>query len=209
MRKIFTIILLITNTFYCQSQDKVAKDILEKISSVTKSYENIKIEFNFLMTNKTHNINEYQEGILELEKNKFRITMDDQIIINDGAIQWIYLKESNELQITENDPEENTMNPHDIFTIYEKGYKYKYIGKKSIDNNNYDVIDLFPKESINFTKITLIINTIKNQLKEIQIQDKNGGTYKYVIKNLMPNTNLSPFKFNQEDFPDIDIIDLR
>tara|TARA_B100000287_G_scaffold422013_1_gene463422 strand:+ start:894 stop:1523 length:630 start_codon:yes stop_codon:yes gene_type:complete len=209
MRKIFTIILLITNTFYCQSQDKVAKDILEKISSVTKSYDNIKIEFNFLMTNKTHNINEYQEGILELEKNKFRITMDDQIIINDGAIQWIYLKESNELQITENDPEENTMNPHDIFTIYEKGYKYKYIGKKSIDNNNYDVIDLFPKESINFTKITLIINTIKNQLKEIQIQDKNGGTYKYVIKNLMPNTNLSPFKFNQEDFPDIDIIDLR
>ena len=123
MNRLFLSILLITSIFECKGQDQIAKDILDQLSETTRLYENIRIEFSFELSNKTHNINDIQNGVLELEKNKFRILMQDQIIVNDGTTQWLYLKESNELQITENDPEENTMNPNEIFTIYEKGYK--------------------------------------------------------------------------------------
>ena len=209
MNRLFLSILLITSIFECKGQDQIAKNILDQLSETTRLYENIRIEFSFELSNKTHNINDIQNGVLELEKNKFRILMQDQIIVNDGTTQWLYLKESNELQITENDPEENTMNPNEIFTIYEKGYKYQYIGKKNIDGKEYDIIDLFTEESSNFIKTTLTINTSKNQIKKIRMQDKNGGTYDYLINNFESNITLDEFEFESKKYPEIEIIDLR
>ena len=209
MNRLFLSILLIASIFECRSQDQIAKDILDQLSKTTRLYENIRIEFSFELNNKTHNINDIQNGVLELEKNKFRILMQDQIIVNDGATQWLYLKESNELQITENDPEENTMNPNEIFTIYEKGYKYQYIGKKNIDGKEYDIIDLFTEESSNFIKTTLTINSSKNQIKKISMQDKNGGTYDYFINKFESNITLDKFEFESEKYSEIEIIDLR
>jgi len=209
MNRLFLSILLIASIFECLGQDQIAKEILDQLSKTTRSYDNIRIEFSFELSNKTHNINDIQNGILELEKNKFRILMQDQIILNDGTTQWIYLKESNELQITENDPEDNTMNPNEIFTIYEKGYKYQYIGKKNIDGKEYEIIDLFTEQSSNFIKTTLIINTSKNQIKKISMQDKNGGTYDYMINKFEFNITLDKFEFESEKYPEIEIIDLR
>ena len=209
MNRLFLSILLIACIFECRGQDQTAKDILDQLSKTTKLYENIRIEFSFELSNETHNINDIQNGVLELEKNKFRILMQDQIIVNDGATQWLYLKESNELQITENDPEENSMNPNEIFTIYEKGYKYQYIGKENINGKEYDIIDLFTEESSNFIKTTLTINSSKNQIKKISMQDKNGGTYDYLINKFESNITLDKFEFESEKYPEIEIIDLR
>ena len=209
MNRLFLSILLIACIFECRGQDQIAKDILDQLSKTTRLYENIRIEFSFELSNKTHNINDIQNGVLELEKNKFRILMQDQIIVNDGATQWLYLKESNELQITENDPEENTMNPNEIFTIYEKGYKYQYTGKENINGKEYDIIDLFTEESSNFIKTTLTINSSKNQIKKISMQDKNGGTYDYLINKFESNITLDKFEFESEKYPGIEIIDLR
>ena len=43
--------------------------------------------------------------------------MNNQIIINDGETQWIYLDDVNEVQIIEHDPEDQMMTPNNIFTI--------------------------------------------------------------------------------------------
>ena len=52
------------------------------------------------------------------------------------------------------------LNPSKIFTLYENGYKYKFVKE---DNKNYH-IDLFPEESGPFTKVELFINKSKMQI---------------------------------------------
>jgi len=208
MNKLITIILT-TLTISALAQEQDAKEILDKLSATTKSYKNITIQFSFTLENKNQNIKEYQEGLLVLEDEKFQLTINNQKIINNGETQWIYLTDMNEVQIMENDPEDNMITPKRLFTIYEEEYKYKYVGSKLEKGKHLEMIDLFPKESSEFMKINIISDAKKNQLEQITLYDKNGGTYTYLVNTFQTNTAIDPFIFNTNEFPEIEIIDLR
>ena len=191
------------------AQNQVAKDVLDKLSTTTKSYKNMTIGFDFIFENTSQNIKENQKGILILEDNNFRLEMDAQTIINNGEIQWIYLADMNEVQIMEHDPEDDMMSPNKLFTIYEKGYKYTYVGAEAEKGKRLQIINLFPEESGAFTKITLAVDAAKNQLHKITMHDKNGGTYTYLITSFSSDTTVKPFTFNTTNFPNVEVIDLR
>ena len=118
MTKLFTTLLIAFGTTLF-AQDQLAKDVLDRLSSTTKSYKNMTVGFDFIFENKNQNINEKQKGILVLQEEMFRLEMEEQIIINDGESQWIYLADMNEVQIMEHDPEDQMMSPNKLFTIYE------------------------------------------------------------------------------------------
>ena len=167
------------------------------------------VTFDFAFENTNLNIDERQSGNLIIEGDNFLLEMDEQIIINDGENQWIYLTDMNEVQIIKHDPEDEMMNPKHLLTIYEKGYKYTYIGVEAEKGNRLHIIDLFPEGSGAFIKVTLAVDAAKNQLHKITIHDKNGGTYTYLITAFSSNTTVKPFTFNAADFPGVEVIDLR
>ena len=208
MTKLFTTLLIALGTTLF-AQDQVAKDVLDRLSATTKSYKNMTVGFDFIFENKNQNINEKQKGILVLQEEMFRLEMEEQIIINDGESQWIYLTDMNEVQIMEHDPEEQMMSPNKLFTIYEEGYKYIYVGAEAEKGKRLQIIDLFPEESGAFIKVTLAVDASKNQLHKITMHDKNGGTYAYLVTSFKSNTAIAPFIFNTVDYPGVEAIDLR
>ena len=101
------------------AQDEKATLVLDRLSEKTKSYSSIQIEFEHLFSNKSAGINKQSSGTLELQGDNFRIDMAQQLIINNGTTHWIYLKEINEVQIMDYDPEEeDALSPNKLFTIY-------------------------------------------------------------------------------------------
>ena len=209
MNKLATIFLLAISTLLF-AQDQVAKDVLNRLSTSTKSYKNMTIGFDFIFRNISQNINETQKGTLTLKGDNFRLEMEEQIIINDGESQWVYLKDMNEVQIMDHDPEDDMMSPNKLFTIYEEGYKYTYVGAESDGKKHLHIIDLFPEESGAFMKITLVVDAAKNQLHKITMHDKNGGNYSYKVNTFTTNSNnLAPFTFNLSKYPNVEVIDLR
>ena len=208
MHKLILILLVIlNNNIFAQNQ--IAKEILDKLSTTTKSYKNISLEFILLIENKNQDIKNQEIGSLVLDGNKFRLIMNNQIIINDGKSQWIYLTDINEVQIIENDTTENIISPNKLFSIFEKDYKYNYVATKSVKGKNLQVIDIFPKKSQEFMKISSEIDTLNNQIRKITIYDKNGFTYSYSITSFKTNTKIEPIIFNLTDFPNAEVIDLR
>ena len=209
MHKLFTA-LLVAISISLFAQEQVAKDVLDKLSKTTKSYKNIIIDFDFILENKSQNINDKQTGRLEMQEDKFRLVISDQTIINDGKSQWVYLAAMNEVQIMEHEPEDDIMSPNKLFTIYENGYKYTYVGAQTENGKHLQIIDLFPKKSSAFIKITLVVDAAQHQLNRISIFDKNGGIYTYEVTTFTTNlTNLDPFTFNLSNYPDVEVIDLR
>lgn len=188
-------------------QDDKANDILKQLSENTRSYETMDVDFDFNFVNLSQDINEAQKGNIKIHKNKFRLNLNQQLIISDDSTQWIFLKESNELQIMEYDSEDDMLSPNKLFTIYEKGYKSNYV--ETTESNH--VIDLFPIESNEFKNIQIQVDRNKIQLKKIILFDKNGGSFSYVITRFETNNDLASelFKFNVEDYNDVEIIDLR
>ena len=204
------IIVLISLSTITFAQEKKAEALLEKLDIHTGSYKNITINFDLIYKNHGQkeddmfNIDEVvQRGTIIIEGEKFQIDMDNQTIINDGENQWMHLKEMNEVQIIENDPE--LPSPNTLFNFYKENYKYKYMS--CIDGIH--IIDLFPKERKDFIKTTIKIDSTKNQLREIVMYDKNGGTQTYILKSIKKDTLIKPFIFNTNNFPNIEVIDLR
>ena len=188
-------------------QDEKAEKILKDLSANTKSYSYMDVDFDFNFINTSQDINESQKGNIKINQNKFRLDLNQQLIISDDSIQWIYLKESNELQIMEYDSQDEMISPNKLFTIYENGYKSQYIELK--ENNH--IIDLFPIESNEFKNIQLHIDQDKIQLKKIILFDKNGGSFSYSITKLITDKEIdkNTFRFNEANYPDLEIIDLR
>ena len=208
MNKLFTITLIALTTSVF-AQDQIAKEILDKLSATTKSYKNMTVSFDFILENKSQDIREIQSGLLVLGGDNFRLEMEEQTIINDGESQWVYLADMNEVQIMEHDPEDEMMSLNKLFTIYEEGYKYTYIGASSKNGKRLQLIELYPEESGEFMKIKLSVDAAKNKINSIAMHDKHGGTYTYLVKSFKSNTEIEPFTFNSSEFPNVEVIDLR
>ena len=209
MSKIITLFLALFSTTL-SAQDEFAKGILDKLSVTNKSYKNITVGFDFSIENTNLKIDKKQSGTLVIEGDNYLLAMEEQIIINDGENQWIYLTDMNEVQIIKHDPEDEMMNLKSLFTIYEQGYKYKYVDTKSENRKLLHIIDLFPQKSGAFMQVSLEVDAAKNQLHRITIHDKDGGIYTYLVTSFKSNSKkIPPFTFNLGDYPNVEVIDLR
>ena len=128
---------------------------------------------------------------------------------NDPKV-WDYIKDANEVQIkdVEVGGDEN-LNPSNIFTIYEKGYKYKF----DSEDATKQIVSLFPEnpDKKKFHTVKLIIDKVKKQITQVKMMMKDGSTHTYEIKSFATNTEMpdTNFVFNAKAHPGISVEDLR
>ena len=202
------ILLLLFYSINLFSQD--SKKILDLVLEETKSLKNISIDFELFYNNKDEEIFEKKSGNIILEQEKFKLELDNQIIVCNGEYQWIYNKESNEVQIIEYDKNNDFFNPKRLLTIYEKDYEVKSDISYKEKSNLFQKIDLLPIKNDNeLMKLSLIIDVKNKRISKIEAIDNIGSVitynflkYKFNIKNLV-------FDFDTSLYDDIYIIDLR
>jgi outer membrane lipoprotein-sorting protein len=99
-----------------------------------------------------------------------------------------------------------------IFTLYEKGFKYLYTSDKKIGAKVYQMIDLSPTDTKkSYFKIRLGIDKVAKQVASVLIFDKNGNKYTYDVKTFVPNVKVpeSTFTFDAKKYPGVEVVDLR
>ncbi len=211
---LFAALTLITGSLFAQ-QDAKAKEILDKLSQTSKSYKTIQIDFSFTLENKSGSVTETNEGSVALKGKSYRLHMPamGMEVYSDGAVTWSYLTQSNEVNISAVDPEsEASLNPANIFTIYEKGFKYTYVGEEPVAGKAAFVIDLFPVDKAKeFTKVRLSVDKAKYQILMAKTFNKDGNAYTLAMKNMKTDQNLTAdyFKFDPAKYPKVEINDMR
>lgn len=209
-----SLILIATATLKAQTDDAAkAKEILNKVSAKTKQYTTIKADFTFTLENLQDNIKETQDGSILLKGSKYRISLMGVINYFDGKTLSTWMKDADEVNISEPDVnDESMLNPANIFTIYEKGFKLRYIGEKSIGGKVMHEIDLYPENRDKpFSRVRLTINKETMQIHSFMQQGKDGNNYTIVLKKMETNIQApdSEFVFNKAANPKVNIIDLR
>jgi outer membrane lipoprotein-sorting protein len=209
---LLVLFLFIAIGLFAQDDPK-AKAILAGVSKKYRSYDVVKADFSYNIKSPQSNINNTQNGTLYVRsnQNKYKVNLASQELISNGQIQWTLLKDDNEVQISEIDNSINSLNPAQIFTIYEKGFKYVYLGESTISGRVYQNIELAPLVNRSFSKIKLRIDKQNKQINNIVVNDKNGNVYSYLIKSFTPNVKVSEstFSFDPKKYPGIDVVDLR
>lgn len=217
--KLFSILagLLLSGFLFAgeAQNDQKAKAILDDVSAKTKTYKTIVSTFIYTVEGKDKKVSDKQEGNIWVKGTKYKVEIAGQIIICDGKTIWTYLKESNEVQIStvETREGEDKITPSNIFTIYEKGFKYEFVKEEGKGAEVAQVIKLYPIDPKKkaYHTATITINKGKKQVQTMKINGKDGNTTTYILKKLTPNTEISDqfFTFDKSKYPGVEVIDLR
>ena len=216
MKKIFIVITLIAYSICGFTQTEAehndkSKGILEKVSNAYQKNKTTK--FNFKLTILSEDFNETQEGYALLQGDNFFYKTEEREVICDGNSVWTYLPDDNECYIDLLEDLENTINPNEIFTIWKEGFKFQYIGEKTINNELIHQIKMFPKspEKSKYHTLLMEINETNSSIKQAIIKSKDGVTIQFEILQLTSNPSLenNTFKWDINKHPNVDEIDNR
>ena len=212
MRSLVIILLTVATTFSALAQqDQKAKGILDKLSAKTKAYKTIKADFKFTLFNKTEGINESQTGKIQIKGDKYFLSISGQDVISNGKDVYTVIKDAEEVQVNSipDEDEDGFISPNKIFTLYETGFKYKYVKE---EQGNH-IINLYPNnaDEKEFHRIALYIDKAKNEIEKVKVYGKDGSTTTYSITTFTANTTIpdTKFSFDKSKYPSFEIVDLR
>ncbi|MCY7409879.1 MAG: outer membrane lipoprotein carrier protein LolA [Chitinophagales bacterium] len=215
MKKIIAVIIVLISIqqfSFAQQNDAKATEILKGVSAKYKTYKSVQGDFNIVVENGKNNTKDVQTGTLFVKGEKYKVALKNQEITSDNVTIWTYLKDANEVQINTYEPDDNTITPSQIFTIYEKNFLYAFIEEKTVNGKVLQYIELTPIDKTKpFFKIKLAIDKVAKAVQSAIVFDKNGNRYTYEIKNFIANPNLADtfFTFDNKAHPGIEVVDLR
>jgi outer membrane lipoprotein carrier protein len=198
-------------------QDPEAKKILDEFTRKAQDSYPIRIEFHIssesLMDQSTWN----ETGELILDNARYFLELEDSRIYCDGSTLWHHVVSAEEVYISdpENTGSEEDLllgKPQDLFTFYERDFKFRYTAEVEIQGIKYHHIDLFPKDlNKHYHTITLIINQSDYQLYSIQTKGKDGLIQTIQIQDYQNKvkTTEDTFRFDATKHPEVEEIDTR
>lgn len=192
--------------------DERAEKILYEVAKKYQELKTFKANFSYTLESPTSGVNENFKGDILVKGSKFVLRLGSQEIINNGTTQWTYLKEENEVNISDYTPEDDDINPTKIYTIYKKGFKYTMNDEANENKALYDVVDLIPEDkSKQIFKIRIVILKKDRSVKSWKLFEKNGNRYTYLVTSFTPNVEVEDrvFTFDKSKYKGITVVDLR
>ena len=196
-------------------QDAKAKEILKKVSKTTQSLASLDAKFSFEMENKAENVKDKNVGSIVLKGKKYKLNIPQlgTQITCDGKTIWTYMVNSNEVTIANLDEStDELMDPAKIFTIYEKGFNYKFLSETIDGGIPVYNIELTPqKPSGDIQKIKLMIDKQKMLIHGAVMNGKDGNIINVIVTQLKTDGVYtdSDFVFDSKKFKGIEVVDMR
>ena len=171
MIRIISLIVLVLTGLGIQAQDAQAKRILDELSTKTQGYPSITSDFTFVLQDKVADLHQEQKGTIKIQGDQYYIQLGDNHIYSDGTTRWTYSADMNEVYIDDADGGEDALDPTDIFTIWESGFKHYYDGTTTEGGKTLDVIKLVPTDPADktFHTVNLFVEQRKSEVAKIEI----------------------------------------
>ncbi|MBP5713932.1 MAG: cell envelope biogenesis protein LolA [Prevotella sp.] len=178
-----------------------AKSILDKAAATVSNPGGV--QANFEMRSKQFG---NTSGSISIKGRKFHATTPQATIWFDGKTQWTYMKQNDEVNVSNPSEEElQAINPYNFINIYKKGFK---LSSKKV-NNSYEVHLKATDKKRKIQEMYIIVD--QNSYRPTHVKMQQNGKWSVLIISGLKATNLADglFQFNAKDFPQAEIIDLR
>ncbi len=208
MRTFLTILLSIgfIATTSAQNTSEEAKTLMNEVSAKVKSYDNISIDFRYVLDNSEENIRQETRGDVVMEGDKYVLNILGITRIYDGKTLYTISPEDEEVTISSNNTEEeNTITPSMMLSFYESGYTYGMDILQNVQGRKIQYVKLIPIDSNSEIKHVLLgidINT-KHIYNLIEIGSNNTRTT-LTVNSFKTNEPLSKtlFTFDESKYSD-------
>ena len=205
---LFLSICLSVSIFGAYSQDSKAGAIID---AMQKKYKSMKT-FGATFTYGTDGSAQTLQGNITVKGTKYRLKTGGQEIYNNGKEVSTYIKETNEVNISDYEPSESDLNPAKVYTFDKKGFRYVFVQEVKEGGESYEVIEMSPeKKGTQVSKVKIKLNKKDKSVKSWVITDKNGKRQTFKVNKFMPNVPVDDtyFVFDKAKFPGVEVNDLR
>jgi outer membrane lipoprotein carrier protein len=198
-------------------QDPAARKILDKLANQAQADYPVKVSFDYTYESLPENQQNTEHGTMVLQQDKFMLSVGESEVFCDGKTMWNHMESVNEVYIS--DPEENNVNdefflsdPSDLFTFYQKDFKYRLTRELSYEGKEYYEIDLFPNDlNKSYHTIKLLISKKDSRLFSAQALGKLGDNHTVMLKDYQKKVSVTEgtFIFDTSSHPGVEVVDTR
>jgi outer membrane lipoprotein-sorting protein len=204
--------------FCCYASPSLAKvkphAQAKKVLAHIKTPSNFQADFIYSRQEKDAEEPQQIQGKVCTKGNKYKIALDEQIIISNGEVIWNYLPTLHEVHINNFEAEDTAalFSPTQLMHIYQQGFIPIALKIATIDKAEYDIVELIASDQENFIKhLSLTIGKESHQIKNMNALDSNGTIHSFIMINLVSGMDVenSYFEFDATKYKDLEIVDLR
>ncbi|NNE76564.1 MAG: outer membrane lipoprotein carrier protein LolA [Pricia sp.] len=199
------IAFLITVNFITAQNSDEAKAMLEDVYTKVKSYDNIYVDFKYVLNNTEADIQQETRGNVTLEGDKYIGNFFGTTQLFDGSKVYTIIPENEEVTIEDKSEDENTLTPAKMLTFYREGHNYEMDILQNVNGRKIQFIKLTPIDTDSeIESILLGIDVETKHIYKLIETGKNGTTTTITVNSFKTDQPLSKtlFTFDEQKYED-------
>lgn len=165
MKNIIITLILVCQTLVFSQSTNDAKKLLDEVNTIAIGYDNISLDFKYVLVNTEEDIKQEMRGDVVLQGDKYVLNIFGITRIFDGKTLYNISPEDEEVTISsENTEDETTITPSKMLSFYKEGYNYEMDIVQNVNGRKIQYVKLIPIDSN---------SEIKNVLLGIDIKTKH------------------------------------
>lgn len=198
------IAFLTVNIGTAQNSDK-AKALLDEVYTKVMGYENIQVDFKYVLNNTEAEINDETRGNVTMQGDKYLAEFFGAQQLFDGSKVYTIVPENEEVTIEDKSEDENTVTPSKMLTFYREGHTYKWDILQNVQGKKIQFIKLTPIDTnTEYKSILLGIDAETKHIFKVIETGKNGTMTTISVNSFKTNQPLSKtlFIFDENKYKD-------
>ena len=211
MKNLMSVIVVVLTfvSAIAQSQED-PRLLLDKVSKKMSSYDNVFVEFEYVLDNKSEDVQQEMSGDVLLQGEKYVVNLFGTKQIFDGSKTYTIIPENEEVNISVADIDsDNTFTPSKFYSFYKNGYTFKLDELKKISGKQIRFVKLIPIDTNSEIKSIFVgIDLTDEHIYQIIENGKNGTDTILTAKNIISNQKFEEdqFSFDEKKYKDLNYI---
>jgi hypothetical protein len=187
---------------------------MQAVSDQFKLDEGYEIQVDYIREDIMQESTYEGNGTIWMKGLKYKMIVDEYIVYFDGVKLYSQNTDTEEVYVSTPDPEDPAYLqsvPIRAIKAYQQDFKYQYIGERNFMGKQRVEIQLYPLDiSGPYSMLKLYIHPVSMKLEAFVPKHKEGINYTMILTSVVGKQKLddSTFAFDQQAYPDTEIIEL-
>ena len=204
MKKLILLVVLVFSANISNAQDSAkAKALLDDVHTKIIGYENIFVDFNYVLNNTEADINQETRGDVTLKSDKYLFNIFGTQQLYDGSKVYTIVPENEEVTIENKSEEEDALTPSKMLTFYKEGYTYTWDILQNVQGRKIQYVKLVPMDTnVEIKSILMGVDAETKHIYKLIYSGDNGTTTTITVNSFKTNQPLSKslFTFDESKF---------
>jgi len=182
-----------------QNSEK-AKALLDDVYNKVNGYENIYVDFKYVLNNTEADITSEARGDVTLKGDKYLFNIFGSQQLFDGNKVYTIVTENEEVTIEDKTNSEDGLTPSEMLTFYKEGYTYQWDILQNVQGRKIQYVKLIPIDTnTEIKKILLGIDAGTKHIYKLIQTGKNSTTTTITVNSFKTNQPLSKTLFTFDE----------